>query len=315
MSNKTQLQTNNTELTNLITALQGKAVGGGSVETCTVTLQYTGSYSVATTRLIDNTIVSRDETFSGYTTIDNYVKGALINLPSVSTMSENAELIKATSSLTVVAINGDSIITYNPCFVRNTRILLADGSVKLVQDISYDDLLTVWDFDNGCYATASPLWIKQEQISSGYYRCEFDNGVVLNLVGSGGRCHRVFSVDRNVFESATECVSERVMTKDGIARLLSCERIDEPVEFYNIITKHHLNLYAEGVLTSCRLNNMYPINDMKFVKQERNTIPFSAFTYIDIDFYKGLRLDEQKSEDFSMLNDYVQRLYALQTMK
>ena len=42
MSNKTQLQANNTQLASLIQTLQGKAVGGGgggaSVETCTVKL-------------------------------------------------------------------------------------------------------------------------------------------------------------------------------------------------------------------------------------------------------------------------------------
>lgn len=41
MSNKTQLQTNNTQLASLIQTLQGKAAGGsGSVETCTVTVEF-----------------------------------------------------------------------------------------------------------------------------------------------------------------------------------------------------------------------------------------------------------------------------------
>ena len=39
MSNKTQLQTNNTQLASLIQTLQGKAAGGGaSVETCSIRL-------------------------------------------------------------------------------------------------------------------------------------------------------------------------------------------------------------------------------------------------------------------------------------
>lgn len=40
MSNKEQLQTNNTQLSNLIQILQGKVVGGGSAETCTVTVDF-----------------------------------------------------------------------------------------------------------------------------------------------------------------------------------------------------------------------------------------------------------------------------------
>ena len=40
---KTQLQTNNTRLSQLITELQGKAVGGGSVETCSVSIDLSAS--------------------------------------------------------------------------------------------------------------------------------------------------------------------------------------------------------------------------------------------------------------------------------
>lgn len=42
MSNKTQLQTNNTNLSNLIETLRGKA-SGGSVETCTLTINCTAT--------------------------------------------------------------------------------------------------------------------------------------------------------------------------------------------------------------------------------------------------------------------------------
>lgn len=38
MSNKTQLQTNNTKLAALIETLSGKAAGGGSVDTCTIVI-------------------------------------------------------------------------------------------------------------------------------------------------------------------------------------------------------------------------------------------------------------------------------------
>jgi hypothetical protein len=38
------------------------------------------------------------------------------------------------------------------------------------------------------------------------------------------------------------------------------------VDYYNVITDYHINLFANGILTSCRLNNIYPIKNMKFVK-------------------------------------------------
>jgi hypothetical protein len=204
-------------------------------------------------------------------------------------------------------INGDCIFTYTPCLIYNTLVTLSNRTTKPVQDITYDDELLVWDFDNGCYSFAMPIWIKKPDITPYYYRCEFADGTVLRLVGSDGNCHRVFNVDTNSFEYANNSIGNKVMTQNGITTLLSCERIDEEVKFYNIITNHHLNLFAENVLTSCRLNNLYPIKDMKFIKDERKLIPIEEFVDIAEDMYYGLRLGEQNI-DIDELNKYIANL-------
>lgn len=305
--------------TDLLTDLEAAVealpeAGSGGVETCTISRgKETGSeFDIVVPVYENGAIVSKKievpETLN-QVIVTNAVKGAIMfgGITSYTGLT-----LVETAYGKCYQIDSDAIIDYFICFARNTLILLADGTTKPVQDIAYNDLLLVWDFDNGCYSAVHPLWIKQEQTASYYYRCEFDNGVVLRLVGSNGRCHRVFSLDRNMFESATECVGERVMTNDGVAKLVSCERIDEPVEFYNIITDTHLNLYAEGVLTSCRLNNLYPIKDMKFVKDDREILPLDAYDGVDETFYRGLRLAEQKSENVGMINDYVANLCCLQ---
>lgn len=210
-----------------------------------------------------------------------------------------------------IRIDGDATLTWIICFVRGTKIILTDRTRKPVQDVTYNDDLLVWDFDNGCYASAKPIWIKKAQTTTQYYCCEFADGTVLKLVGSDGNCHRLFSVDDGAFVYATKCVGKRIMTVNGITELLSCELVEEEVEFYNVITDRHLNLYAEGVLTSCRLNNMYPIVDMKFVKDDREIISYEAFENVDRKMYDGLRLGEQKESDIDMLNAYVRRLNAL----
>lgn len=202
-----------------------------------------------------------------------------------------------------------------PCYIKNTKILLSDWTEKPVQDISYYDDLLAWDFDNGCYVSAKPLWIKKSQTTKYYYRCTFKNGIVLNLVGSNGKCHRVYDADMNRFEWATDCVGHNVMTTNGITELVSCERVDEPAEFYNIITEYHINLYAEKVLTSCRLNNLYPIQDMKFIKETRPVIPIDSYDGIEETFYRGLRLFEHEEEEKQEINKYVHKLYTLMKPK
>jgi hypothetical protein len=78
--------------------------------------------------------------------------------------------------------------------------------------------------------------------------------------------------------------------------LVSAEVVKESVEFYNVWTEYHLNMFAEGVLTSNRFNNTYPIVGMKFVKDRRDTRSLQEFHGIDPKWIHGLRLQEQTQE-------------------
>lgn len=319
---KTQLQTNNTRLASLIQELQGKAAGGGaSVETCTVTVNIgteLGDTDGIMERMIFQTqengeTVTRDITSVQSGIFENVVKNSLFCTQHPDYLNrtiEGATLIFEHGYIEAYTINSDATLQFYTCFVKGTQIMLANGITKAVENITYNDKLLVWDFDNGCYASAHPLWIKKAQTASSYYLCRFDNGTELKLVGSNGRCHRVFSLDRNMFESATECVGERVITRNGEAKLVSCERIEETVEFYNIITHMRMNLFAEGVLASCRLNNLYPIENMRFVKENREEKNRADFPNIDDNMFNGLRLAEQ-TMSAEEINEYVSRLYAL----
>ena len=204
------------------------------------------------------------------------------------------------------------------CFLKDTKITLSDNSIKLIQDITYNDELLVWNFDEGKYDVAKPLWIKKEEISNNYYKVVLDNGNTIGLVGSNGRCHRLFDYDDMFFESATELIGKNVYTLNGICKVISVENIKETVEYYNIITDFHMNLFANSILTSCRYNNLYPIRDMKFVKDDRlNRAPkwrlYEQFRdYRELDRYiDGLRLYEQLDIPLEDTIKYCTRLNDL----
>lgn len=194
------------------------------------------------------------------------------------------------------------------CIVHDTNIQMADGKSKKIQDISYDDYLLVWDFDNGHFTSAKPLWIKKEETAIEYYLCEFENGTTLKLVGSNGKCHRVFNYTDGVFESATDCIGKEIYTIQGITRLMNVTKVQEDVKYYNIITEYHMNLFANEVLTSCRYNNIYPIENMKFigvVENKHEDIP-----NIPIEYVNGMRLKEQ-SFTIDEMTDYINNLINL----
>lgn len=196
--------------------------------------------------------------------------------------------------------NGDMLADYfypycnYSCFVKDTNIVLANRLGKKIQDITYNDELLVWNFDEGKYDSAKPLWIKKTETTTWYYKLKFSNGLELKVTGTYPEAHSLFSVEDGKFIHANKLVGKKVYTLDGIATLESCEEVHENVEFYNIITNYHMNLFANNVLTSTSLNNLYPIKDMKFVKTQRQ--PVFDYTKFSEDWIVGARLNEQPTD-------------------
>ena len=203
-----------------------------------------------------------------------------------------------------------------PCLLKDTKITLSDNTCKLIQDITYNDELLVWNFDEGKYESAKPLWIKKKQFNAYYFKCVLEDGTVLNLTGP--KSHRLFSVEDNMFIYGIDMVGKTTYTENGLVKVVSCEKCEEECEYYNIITDYHMNLFANGVLTSCRYNNLYPIQDMKFVKDDRlNRAPkwklYEQFRdHRELDRYiDGLRLYEQLDIPLEDTIKYCTRLNDL----
>lgn len=157
------------------------------------------------------------------------------------------------------------------CLVKGTLITLADGSKKPVEDITYDDELLVWNFYKGCFDKAKPRWIKIAQTANVYNKLTFDNGATLGLVGEGGTqgYHRIFNEQARLFThtGVPETPIGTITFAEDCTKptLVKQELVHEEVEFYNVITETHFNLFANGILTSCKNSNKYYIENMKYV--------------------------------------------------
>lgn len=206
---------------------------------------------------------------------------------------------------------------HNACFVEGTDITLADMSKKKIENITYDDELLVWDFDNGFFTNAKPLWIMKAQRTEEYNLIKFDDGTELKTVID----HRIFNVDKQKFtytmnEEDTP-IGTKVFKDDGTTtKIIERSIVKETANYYNIITDYHMNLFANGILTSLRLNNLYKIENMKFIKDCRKLNPREEFKDIPDKYFYGLRLAEQSKEINSKndvkhantLQEYVKRL-------
>lgn len=164
-------------------------------------------------------------------------------------------------------------ISSTECLIEGTQIALADGTSKAIEDIDYSDDLLVWNFYEGKFDSAKPTWIRAEAIAPNYNLVKFSNGAEVGLVGhvepSGWVYHRIFNKEAGKFTwIGYEDTPNGTTTfaQDGsYPTVISQEVIEKPVKYYNVITDKHYNIFANGILTSCRLSNLYKIEDMKYV--------------------------------------------------
>ena len=196
------------------------------------------------------------------------------------------------------------------CLAKGTLITLLNGLKKAIENIVYTDILMVWDFDNGLFSEATPLWIKKVETTTQYNLLTFSDGTRLKTINQ----HRIFNKERGMFTypmTDDTPLGTTTFNADGNeVTLTSKEIVIEEVEYYNIITNRHMNLFANSILTSCRYNNIYPIASMKFIKEERPIVPRSVYASIPDVYYDGLRLAEQVISVEDTIN-YINNMESL----
>ena len=151
-----------------------------------------------------------------------------------------------------------------------------------------------------------------------YFKLKFSDGSELDVI----YVHRIFNKEKGAFTYSnlenspigTTCFNE----KGQEVKLVSREEVNERVKYYNIITEKHFNCFVNGILNSSKLNNLYKIKDMKFVKDNRELATREEYAEVDDKFFYGLRLAEQPKEfaakeagGHNTVKEYVQHLKNL----
>lgn len=147
------------------------------------------------------------------------------------------------------------------CFVEGTLITLADGSVKPVEEITYEDLVLIFNHETGRIEPGYVLFTSHKDDDR-------DSHAVINLVFSDGRVlriveeHAVFDLDLNRYvyiteENAGDFIGHRFYTTDyvdgsfvaGEVVLTDSYVTVEQVRIFCPVTAYHMNSFAEGLLT------------------------------------------------------------------
>ena len=155
------------------------------------------------------------------------------------------------------------------CLVKGTKILLANGKTKNVEDIKYDDLLAVWNYDTGSLTYVYPLWIEKAYETDTVTRITFADGSTLEIVYN----HSLYDTDQNLFvdmlSDNTFHIGSNVakIKPDGTitsVKITNIEEIPKKTTFYFIGSTTYYNIIANDFLTTDRytaISNLYGFID------------------------------------------------------
>ena len=254
--------------------------------------------------------------------------GLLAGLPNSVTITMDGNTLTANTDYTYSANNGqirinnvtgDIVITATAsttCLIKGTQVLLANGKYKNIEDIGYNDLLLVYNYETGKMVKEYPIWIEKEGITPGYQKTTFSDGTVLKTRG----WHGVFSVDKNLFVSVDNpddfYVGSRIlkMNKDGKTEVVSVTNIEivmEETTYYHVVSTRYYNIIANGLLTTdgtVILSNLYGFNkDLTWTKlREINKDWYTReeLSILPNYMYIGLRAKEGKYlQNYGMTKD------------
>ena len=217
-------------------------------------------------------------------------------------------------TLTVYNVSGDieltATATSGTCLVEGTKVLLANGQYKNIENINYDDLLMVYSYETGEFVPEYPIWIEKTKTTNTYQKNTFSDGTVLKTVG----WHGLYSSELNRFVTVDQPqefhVGSKIVKLDKQTNsfktitVTNIETINETTNYYHVVSTRYYNIIANDLLTTdgtTILSNLYGFTDkMTWPKDIRNYALKDVYTYEDLQdaipyyMYKGLRAEEGK---------------------
>lgn len=227
------------------------------------------------------------------------------------TKSSGAVTINASYMTDNLTVSGTA--TYNnTCLVEGTKIKLANGKYKNIEDIKYTDLLSVWSYETGSLTYEYPIWIEEVHETNSYQKTTFSDGTVLKTVG----LHQVYSLDDNKFVNIIDDngtikigtrVAKEVNGKIIPVKVVKVETIYEKVKHYFVASSIYYNIISEGLITAAdqvvpgiTLSNMYSFdNNIKWTNERENILKskdalfeYKDFSMIPYYLFNGVRASE-----------------------
>ena len=229
-----------------------------------------------------------------------------ITMGGVTLNGNNYNYNNRSGALTVYNVTDDLNIsgatTGNVCLIEGTKILLANNTYKNIEDIKYDDLLMVWNYETGKLTKEYPIWMEQEKVSNSYTKIYFNDGSNIGVVGA----HSFFSRDYNEFVSVDDKekfhINSRILklnnNKLKEVKVTKIEKINKKVKYYFVASTRYWNIISNDFITTdgyTDISNLYKFNKDITWEKNRNIIKVDyeeVKNVLPYYLFKGFRAEE-----------------------
>ena len=141
---------------------------------------------------------------------------------------------------------------------------------------------------------------------------KFSDGSYLKVPSNPGD-HRIYNLDKEMFTSCKSDIDtpvgmKTINSKNEIITLISKEEVMEEITICNVVTYKDINMYANGILTSRGSNNLYKISNMRFIKDNRETLSREDLPNVSNEIFYGLRLGERDISVYGSKENAIKEL-------
>lgn len=219
--------------------------------------------------------------------------------------------------VTISNVSGDITISatlQESCLIAGTLIPVLDENgnetTKPIEDITYSDLVKVWNHETGTIDYQHPARIEKASVKPFYQLATLDDGTTLGTFG----WHGVFDVNANEFISVDDSIrfheGVEIYKVEGdqlVARTVeNVEIVNEEVAVYHLLSSQYYNVVANDILTTdgfvltsnfygfTEHNIMWPEARNHFIADPNNLYTYADFADIGVPFrmFNDLRLRE-----------------------
>lgn len=160
------------------------------------------------------------------------------------------------------------------CVLEGTKITMADGSKKAIEDIKPGDEVLGYNFETGETVPTVVVMNLHEKPSRTTRMNLFSDGTMLSTVGE----HHIFEVDGDPCRDVNDLKTDsKVMKENGDIVTFNgyYNRTDALFESYNLLTSNN-TYFAEGIMNSC-----FPPAKFNHLKERHVDMPTQLFNEVE----------------------------------